>query len=801
MAQIDTEFWFAAPEVSSSSNFDKPAVLRISSFKESSTVTISQPANGGMPPQTITLAANSSLNVDLTAWLDFIECKPGNAIQNKGIKITATAQISVYYEVNNDGKSPELFVLKGKNALGNEFYISSQNFGSNNALYNPVPYSSFNIVATEDNTSVTITPAKNIVGRTAGTPFTITLNKGQTYAAIATSQAATQHLEGSRVSASKPIAITLADDLISAPGNTCADLIGDQTIPISILGTEYIAVKGSLFASLEKLFITATVNGTTLFQDGNLVATLASGQTFQLNFINASTYIRSSQPVYVYHLSGIGCEYGSAILPPLVCTGSLAVTYTKSVDRLLYVNVIVKNGGQGSFKVNNNKTVITADKFAPVPGTSNLWQYATILLPGSYRVDSTISITNSLTFFHLGILLGSEREGTSYGFFSSFNNNYANASTLDPLVCAGGSIQLLADSLLTATYQWTGPNGFTSNQQNPVINNAVAQNAGKYLVTVTLPGCSSQIDSLFIAIGGQVRSTVNQTICDGISFEGYTTAGTYIDTLTTSVGCDSIRTLNLTVKPRSFFTITQTICEGKSFLGYTKTGTYNNTFVAANGCDSIRTLLLTVLPRATSTLRQTICIGQSFLGYTTAGTYRDTLVAANGCDSIRTLVLTVDTQPLPNLGPNREICNGDTALLFPGNYTSYLWQDNSTNNNFIVTQPGLYDVTVTNACGSESDNVLITSVECVILFPNAFTPNGDGKNDYFKILNAFNLKEYSLSIFNRWGQQVFSTTDFTVGWNGEIKGLPQDVGTFVYYCKYMKDNKQFTTKGSFQLIK
>jgi hypothetical protein len=130
-AQIDTEFWFAAPDISASTGLDRPAFLRIASFKDAGTVTISQPAGGGLPTQVINLPANSSASIDLTAWLNAIECTPGNTVQNKGIRIVSTAQISVYYEVNHTSRNPELFVLKGKNALGNNFYISSQNVGSN----------------------------------------------------------------------------------------------------------------------------------------------------------------------------------------------------------------------------------------------------------------------------------------------------------------------------------------------------------------------------------------------------------------------------------------------------------------------------------------------------------------------------------------------------------------------------------------------------------------------------------------------------------------------------------------------
>ena len=801
-AQIDTEFWFAAPDISSSTGLDRPAFLRIASFKESGTVTISQPGGGGLPTQVINIAANSSASIDLTPWLSSIECGPGNVIQNKGIRIVSSAPVSVYYEVNHTSRNPELFVLKGKNALGNDFFISSQNIGANTSAHTPLPYSSFNIVATEDNTPVTIIPAQNIVGHAAGVPFTITLNRGQTYAAIATSQAAANHLGGSRVTSTKPIAITLADDLVTSPGYACADLIGDQTIPVTITGTEYVATKGYLLGTQEKIYITATVNGTTVSQDGNVVATLNAGQTHQANVSNASTYIVASNPVYVYQISGIGCELGGAILPPVKCTGSLATTYTRSSSRSNYLNVLVRAGGESFFKVNNNSNIILPTSFTPVPGTGNQWLSASILLSNSISaLDAPVTITNSRTFFHLGVLIGNDREGTAFGFFSSFNNNYANASTTTPFICDGGKISLQADTLLTATYQWTGPNGFTSNLQNPEILNATVLNAGKYFVTVSLPGCGNQLDSVTIGIGGVITSAVSDTICEGDAFEGYTTSGVFVDTFKTSLGCDSIRTLTLTVKPRSFNNITQTICEGENVFGYTQTGTYIDTLVAANGCDSIRTINLTVLPSSRTTLVQTICQGQSFLGYTNAGTYVDTLAAANGCDSIRTLILSVDTQPLPNLGPDRELCTGDTLELYPGLYTSYLWQDNSVNDRIIVNQTGTYSVTVTNACGSATDQVMIRSVDCVVLFPNAFTPNGDGRNDQFKILNAFNLREYSLTVYNRWGQVVYTTTDFRQGWNGEVKGKPQDPGTFVYFCKYIKDDIPVSTKGSFILIR
>ncbi|HLP21872.1 MAG TPA: hypothetical protein VK174_16275, partial [Chitinophagales bacterium] len=199
-AQTDTLFWFAAPEVSiSTSTFDRPIVLRITPATQAATVTISQPAGGGMPNQVVTIPAGSTQTVDLSAWIDIIENKPADAILNYGLKIQSTAPVTAYYEVVSAQCqcNPEIFVLKGQSAMGNDFWVPSQNYLDNNPGYAPVPYSAFDIVATQNNTTITITPSNAIVGHAAGVPFTVVLNEGQTFSATASSGLAAQHLQGS----------------------------------------------------------------------------------------------------------------------------------------------------------------------------------------------------------------------------------------------------------------------------------------------------------------------------------------------------------------------------------------------------------------------------------------------------------------------------------------------------------------------------------------------------------------------------------------------------------------------------
>ncbi len=304
-------------------------------------------------------------------------------------------------------------------------------------------------------------------------------------------------------------------------------------------------------------------------------------------------------------------------------------------------------------------------------------------------------------------------------------------------------------------------------------------------------------------VPGVISSFLTITICQGQDHAGYITSGTYVDTLISIYGCDSIRTLVLTVNPKSYSTITQTICSGQTYSGYSASGNYIDTLVAINGCDSVRTINLTVKPRPYLTVIQSICQGQTYLGHNTSGTYIDTLVAANGCDSIRTLQLTILPKPIPDLGIDKEICSGDSLILYPGSFSTYNWQNGSAQSHFVTKQPGLYSVLVTNNCGSATDQILVKEKICDIYFPSAFTPNNDGKNDQFKILGANAISDYHLTVYNRWGQKVFETTDYTKGWDGIVNGKLQNTGVFVWYSGFRKkDNpNKILMKGTVVLIK
>ncbi len=92
---------------------------------------------------------------------------------------------------------------------------------------------------------------------------------------------------------------------------------------------------------------------------------------------------------------------------------------------------------------------------------------------------------------------------------------------------------------------------------------------------------------------------------------------------------------------------------------------------------------------------------------------------------------------------------------------------------------------------------------CFIAVPSAFTPNGDGKNDFLYPLKAYKSSNLSFSVYNRFGQRLFYTNDWQRKWDGKYKGLPQVPGTYVWVLEYfnLESNKQVYEKGTTILIR
>ncbi len=110
-------------------------------------------------------------------------------------------------------------------------------------------------------------------------------------------------------------------------------------------------------------------------------------------------------------------------------------------------------------------------------------------------------------------------------------------------------------------------------------------------------------------------------------------------------------------------------------------------------------------------------------------------------------------------------------------------------------------VTDEYGCTNTGSVYIKTKPCCEITFPNAFTPNGDGKNDVFRPITAGWRELKSFRIFNRWGVTVFETTDIRKGWDGNFNGEPQDLGNYFYSIIFKCEDKLTEQKGEVVLIR
>ena len=163
---------------------------------------------------------------------------------------------------------------------------------------------------------------------------------------------------------------------------------------------------------------------------------------------------------------------------------------------------------------------------------------------------------------------------------------------------------------------------------------------------------------------------------------------------------------------------------------------------------------------------------------------------------------------------SQKICAGDSVLFRAGetdSNTHFIWTPDYyfTSGNVyeaygVVKKPGYVHLTTTSQYGCVAmDSVAIDAQPCCqVYFPNAFTPNGDGNNDVFRVITKGHHEIATFRVLNRWGQVVYESKDERAGWNGTYNGKEQDAGAYFYYIKYMcQGNEVLEQKGEFLLLR
>lgn len=179
-----------------------------------------------------------------------------------------------------------------------------------------------------------------------------------------------------------------------------------------------------------------------------------------------------------------------------------------------------------------------------------------------------------------------------------------------------------------------------------------------------------------------------------------------------------------------------------------------------------------------------------------------------------TLEATLKVMPLPEvrlLNTDTTIKYGQSIKLLATGARMYNWSPVSSLTNPNISYPiatpkeaTRYIVGGLGANGCRAYDTLYVSIDYRdnLFVPSAFSPNGDGKNDVFRIANITFQKIVEFRVFNRWGQEIYSGAGNNVSWDGTWKGTPQDMGTYSYIIRVASpDGEVETYKGDITLIR
>ncbi|MBI2720907.1 MAG: gliding motility-associated C-terminal domain-containing protein [Bacteroidetes bacterium] len=453
----------------------------------------------------------------------------------------------------------------------------------------------------------------------------------------------------------------------------------------------------------------------------------------------------------------------------------------------------------------------------------------------------------------IGVPSGQVSMTGTYNITGTDANGCINTATLaqvvypQPIPSATGSSKCLNETLVLlgaggSSYQWSGPAGFTSNQQNAVVNGAQFNNAGVYTVTVSnAGGCAATATANAVVFSNPVIGYTGVTeICKGGVFSFAGTGGLNYKWLTMFGELSQANTFSVSsVSPQLQTTYTLVGADGN--------GCYSNVVIAP---------VVLALPYATIAPETTgKCIPfttkfkmtnqsanitninwnfsngggltdstQTTYNVTTAGihTINVSLTDNKGCKGGASS--TVEGYPVPradfSFTPEAPTQNNN-VVAFNNQTTeaktvSWYWDFFSNDQNisslenpsFSFPEVGNYfiffKVISNHGCRDSIIKKLTVGEDVTFFIPNSFTPNGDGLNEIF-LPKSVGIKKFKMEIFDRWGQMIFATSDFFAGWDGRHhKGgemVPQDVYIYKITASFNDGGKAKQFVGKVTLLK
>ena len=529
-AQRDTEHWFAPMKAGETISGFEQALF----FSTDSTTPF--PVNiysNNVLLGTVTVSKGSPQQFDLSEddiiATDVADCF---TVKGRGLYVQGTKPFyaTLRFSVPSHG---EIVTSKGKAGIGKLFYtpladirydLDQDNF-------------TVGILATEDNTTVTVSGYKPNVQFTNGTSgntnptMTFTLNKGQSYLieGSATVTANRTGFIGAKIEATKPISVTsghFTGNFANTSNFTGTDIIMDQAVPVERLGDRFVLIKGygDITQHTEGAIIIATENNTEIRINGNPtpVATINAGGYYRVlsNFYqnkgnnHYNMLIETSKNVYVYQLlNGVSGtsnnQEGYNYIPPLNCylprkideLGLVNVMPGASLTPTVKLNILTEAGA--NIKVNGVTPPAVQGPY-PVTGSTGWVTYSIPNVSGNYTITSDLAVT-------AGIAAGSGAMGYG-GYFAGFSSIPAIAKSSGD--CIPGLV-LEVDSEYTS-YQWNlngtpipGANSYT---YTPTVG-------GVYTCTVKQGTCAPVVTPPYNAYSCLYHSTMDITACSTVQIK------------------------------------------------------------------------------------------------------------------------------------------------------------------------------------------------------------------------------------------------------------------------------------------
>ena len=424
-------------------------------------------------------------------------------------------------------------------------------------------------------------------------------------------------------------------------------------------------------------------------------------------------------------------------------------------------------------------------------------------------------------------------------------------------VCIGDPINLMVTDVEGATFEWTGPNGYTSTEQNPVIDPATEADAGEYTVTVTIDGCPATIPPTTVEVtpkpDAPTVSISEGPICEGtaatitvadpqanttytvldaagntvasgmegaieVPTDGAVGDNTYTVIAQEDGGCPSepSNAVDLTVTPRPeeeamiLTELMQDDCGGmiptslEAAVPTEGTGmwTSSNADVVFTDAASpvIDVMGLEDGDMITWTLSNETCGEYSTASLTISIPMPPMTTATDDAFTIlnsETVTGNVTGNDTPNDGTVTVIAgpaSGTGNIDANGNITY------TPNDGFVGNDQFIYELCNTDCpdapCDQATVNITVNQDPSNLdcMVPDVISPNGDGLNDLFKIECA-DFKSVNLKIFNRWGDLVFEADNYNNDWGGEHDGADLPPGPYYYIFEETgpADNPEPTT--------